>query len=568
MAPRVWPPLQDVLASFALAIGGFDYRLAIWPSLMGWVLAVVFGFLAARRLVPSGGNLAGAVAVLFIAFSPAQRSYATDTMLESLGAGLSLVVLYAYLVAVQDNSARGREPSDTNSGLDRLAGQPEVQTGRWLGLALTVLFLHKYNYWLLTLLALTATEALFWRCELSRIGRAFLSGPNLWASIRSQLRSSANYALLVVLIVVGVVYVHGDRPYLWNDREVWLFPPYNILQAAYWIVFVRLLVWWRKAGRVWTDGCDVRLRQVIRWHFWPVACWLALPKHFGPFLWFLSPLNSSETAKSSLRDGLTAYLGWAATDYHVTLICASIALSLLGVALLAGWTFRRGGLAVLLLVTIGTLLSCDHPNRKGRFLHSWIPAVWVCAGASAALLVHGRLTARIPRFRPWLSCALLGGLGFAQFANGIPQVHAQEGGPDRGLPSLLDVTDFILPKLAGPQSVAVLPAVGIWPQVQWTFLERYGSFDRLEDHRYAFGPPGEPNRQAFRAWLNSTRVRTLIFIEPLPGPEARTPWEQIPENDLHAELRDVLEEQREFQRTDRREFPRQGCTVTVWETTR
>ena len=137
----MWPPLHGILAAVLLTVGGFDHRLAVVPSLAGWAMTIVFGFLIARRMVPRGGNLAGAVAALFIALSPSHRAYATDVMLESLGAGLSLAVLYAYLVVVQQ-PARPR------------------RAGFWLALLLTALVLEKYNYYALVVVALAASELL------------------------------------------------------------------------------------------------------------------------------------------------------------------------------------------------------------------------------------------------------------------------------------------------------------------------------------------------------------------------------------------------------------------------
>jgi hypothetical protein len=100
---------------------------------------------------------------------------------------------------------------------------------------------------------------------------------------------------------------------------------------------------------------------------------------------------------------------------------------------------------------------------------------------------------------------------------------------------------------------------------QWTFLERYHDFDRLEDHRSGFGPPGEPNRQAFRGWLKAALPgTTLVFIDALPGPQAEIGWEEVSETEQHAELRDVLNEQQEFRLVRRQEFPRHACTVTMW----
>ena len=99
---RVWGPLHGLLAAAVLAVGGFDYRLAVLPSLAGWVATALFAFLAARRAAPRYGNLAGLAALLLVLAGPAHRGYATDIMLESLGACLSLAVLYFYLVTVQE----------------------------------------------------------------------------------------------------------------------------------------------------------------------------------------------------------------------------------------------------------------------------------------------------------------------------------------------------------------------------------------------------------------------------------------------------------------------------------
>ncbi len=134
---KVWPPVHGLLAAAVLAIGGIDYRLAVLPSLAGWVATAVFGFLLARRISAAHGNAAGAIAALMIFASPALRVYALDIMLESLGAGLSVMALYFYVSAKQKSSARA---------------------WRWLALSLTVLFFEKYNYWLLVAFALVAAE--------------------------------------------------------------------------------------------------------------------------------------------------------------------------------------------------------------------------------------------------------------------------------------------------------------------------------------------------------------------------------------------------------------------------
>lgn len=151
---RVWPPLHGVLVAIALLTGGLDHRIAVLPSLAAWVGTVVLAFLVARRAVPRGGNLAGMVAAIFTAASPAHRVFATDVMLESLGACLSLLAVYCYLRAAQ---------------------QPTERSYKHLGLALTALFLTKYNYWFLVAVGMLAAQVVQeWR--------------PWWESLRARLR--------------------------------------------------------------------------------------------------------------------------------------------------------------------------------------------------------------------------------------------------------------------------------------------------------------------------------------------------------------------------------------------
>jgi hypothetical protein len=44
---KVWPPVHGLLVAAVVAAAGPDYRLAVLPSLAGWIMTVVFGCLAA-----------------------------------------------------------------------------------------------------------------------------------------------------------------------------------------------------------------------------------------------------------------------------------------------------------------------------------------------------------------------------------------------------------------------------------------------------------------------------------------------------------------------------------------
>src|SRR5262249_54368832 len=267
-ATFVYPPLHGGLCAAAMLVGGRDYRVAVLPNLAAWVGTVVFAFLAARRAAPQGvGLVAGLVAVLFVAASPAHRAYATDVMLESLGACLTLVVLYAYLVAVQ---SEGDSP----------------WPGCCLALTLTTLFFHKYNYWTLCVMAIVLAELLPRRRDFGGHRRGAAGRVEWRAFLGAQVRSPLNYALAGMLLLLAGIKVSGRESLTVLGREVQLNPPYGLVTVAYVIFFVRLAAWFWRTGRFELKRFDPRFRQLVLWHAAPVAAWFLLPKPLGFCLWF------------------------------------------------------------------------------------------------------------------------------------------------------------------------------------------------------------------------------------------------------------------------------------------
>src|SRR5262245_41440406 len=262
---RVWPPLHGLLVAALLLVGGVDHRLAVFPSLAGWVGTVVLGFAIARRTVQRGGNLAGWIAAIFILASPAHRVFATDIMFESLGSCLSLLVLYFYLVAVQEPSARAY---------------------RNLALALTALFLLKYNYWLLVVAGLLAAQISDQPKVVWSLLHRKISAINWRTGAANELRHPLNWVAFTSLVLMSIVILTGGwRFELWG-KPVSVRSHHNFLQVAYAAFFIRGLVWWKKSGRAWSQKLDFRCRQLLLWHLWPVALWLLLPKRLAYFLYF------------------------------------------------------------------------------------------------------------------------------------------------------------------------------------------------------------------------------------------------------------------------------------------
>src|SRR5204862_5352361 len=126
---KVWPPLHGLVLSATLLVAGTDHRWATVPSLIGWILTIVFSFLIVRRMFADRiqSIYAGAVTVVFVMTSPALRLLSSDVMLEGLGAGLSAAALWALL----------RADADRN----------DTRKWRLLALILTALFFEKGNYW-------------------------------------------------------------------------------------------------------------------------------------------------------------------------------------------------------------------------------------------------------------------------------------------------------------------------------------------------------------------------------------------------------------------------------------
>jgi hypothetical protein len=537
---RVWPPLQGVLAAGVLAAGGFDYRLAVLPSVAGWVGTVLFAFLVARLSLPRGGTFAGIVAALFVAASPAHRAFATDLMLESLGACLSLLALYAYL--------RARQAP---------AGAPGP--GRLLGLALTALFLHKYNYWLLVVLALAAASAPHPRHWLPSL-RAAPAGWDARRWCRAQARHPLTWALVLLLAASAALTLRGPEPIDLGGHSISLYPPHGFVYLAYIALFLRLLPWWRSAGRALVARRGVCFRQVVFWHAWPVALWLLLPKHPGHFLWYLSPANADPGRHVDVLDATRTYARWLAEDYHPGLAGTLLAAGLCGLGLLSWRRLRPGGGAVLALVLLAGGLTVIHPNWKARNLHSWVAAGWVAGGIGLAALVTGRFTARLPAARPWLAGAL--GLGLAGLL--VPALrapgHAQDGGPRPDHASVLDVADCYLPEIARGRAT-VLAGVTFRALTQWGLFQRAGRLDGLEDHWYGFGDDPDTSRRGFAAWLPATACDTLVVVDRLPG---KPLWEAGPECRLHEPLLEVLRRQQTFRLVKKQDFPPHCCRVLVW----
>jgi hypothetical protein len=457
-------------------------------------------------------------------------------MLESLGAALTLAALYAYVVVAQT----------------RTAG---AATG--LGVTLTLLFLTKYNYWLLVVGGLAVAELAMPPRRLHELLEASKTIEwRRWAG--AQLRRPLNVLLLVLLALIATIAAHGPAALAVAGRRIALYPPDNLTQVAYVLLFVQTLRWWRTGGGAWAQTLSAPMQRLIRWHAWPVALWLLLPKRPGRLLAFLGPANLGENP-TDLRWGLDFYAHRLVADYHSGWWSALACAGLLLTALLAVRRLRPGAGAVVAVLALAAVLTVGHPNRKSRYLHSWVPAAWVLAGLGLVTVAEGRgRNACSMKQR-----AAAGGAALALVAWQIPASTAPGHSPESGQrgedASSRDLTDYYLPLLAASRRAAFVSTVPMDDLARWSILEAYGDRDRLELPLRHLGRDVEENRRRFAAWLGATTADTMVFVDVPEG--SYFSFGGFEQYRLAGEL---LAAQSVFAIAHRRHFPRYGCTVSIW----
>jgi hypothetical protein len=533
----MWPPLHGLLLSPLLAIEGFDYRLAVLPSLLGWAGTAIVAFLLARRCLPESGELAGLVAATLVLASPLHRGFATDVMLESLGACLTLLTLYLYVRTVQDG---------------------QLSLCRWLAMCLTAFFLHKYNYWLLTVFALVGAELTARGTYYARTMRSLLSYFDWRAVVRRELRQPLTWMTAVSVLLVLVILLSGVRSLHLSGRTIRTHPPTALISLGYLFALLRIL-WWAWSNRAWIKGWDARLQVIVYWHLFPLVLFLALPRHFATFLFFVSPANGS-TEQSSLWNGIQFYVPAAVQHYHVAAWSAFVICGLFFVAVASWRRLRPGASAVLLLVLISAFLTCLHGNRQVRFLHTWIPAFWVSAGIGAVIVAS--LLAR--PFAQRHSTAVVGLAMVAMIGLHAPSIilgkTSSIGGPWAGRPSMLEVSDAICQETATTKSFTILTTIPFRFFSQWVFLEHADAGGKFESHWWGYGQPERANRDGFLKWLQSSRCDTFVFVDGRP-PDTSGMNVEV---QRHSELREQIVSQKTFQLVKERDFPGQGCRLMVY----
>jgi hypothetical protein len=541
-----WPVFHPACLAAVLTVAGPKPEAAVLPSLLGWCASTLLAFLIVRRIAGPYGLAGGLVTGALFLGSPALQALATDVMLESLGLCLTLAAILAYLV---------------------FAKNPTRRSGIVLGVVLSCLFLHKYNYWGIAVVALAATEVARRPGAILRGARDALGMVDWCAWLGAQLRRPLNYPIAILLGITAasvfnggfVLEVFGLR---WGVQN-----PRIYLYAAYALILLRLAVWWWPAGRVATARvAGEPAVALLTWAVIPVQVWFLLPHRLSYFLWYAGPGNAPAGLARSLPDSLGYYSEAFAREYHAAAILAAVMAAAAFVGVLAVLVRRQpatGWFVVPAMFTICGTLTVLHPNQQLRFLHTWAPLVWVMAGVGVAgmlTVVAGLANDRIAR---GVGVALIAGLTVAQvqLTLGFARVSPALGrGYNPAAVSLRDIHDTYLPLIDGETPTAIFcnhPDAS-W---RWPFMERYGHKNGLSHNMREVGAFDPVTLAGAAKWVESTGCRTVVYFE---IPRTSPLYEPNPTPADNSAIRAAMRAQTRFAIAHRIRLSNLG-TVWVWK---
>jgi hypothetical protein len=465
-----WPFGYSLLLLPFLAAGGASFAAATLLSTVTFALIPVLLVWAAREVDDGAAGLWGGLfaAALFLQ-SPLLRVFGILVMRELAGIAFSLLAFVLYLRA-------------------RRLGTPWAW--RLAGLALLALFLVKYNYALVWVLAVLANE--IWRLPPARrreLARRAARVLRPWGQTGWGRTALAVYLdLLILATLLGI------------NPGVGIYA--GLVAGAAW-----LALRWR------------RNREALeaQWHSLPLEVRTALATVVIPlWAWCLSPdpihpkniiafLRNRSAGPSFLSaESWTFYPRSLARDYAAVPLLGTLVLALFLVSLLrvrtAGEPFR----VLVLTASLGLGLATFHPYKELRFLAVTAPFLMLAATLTLSHAAHGRGEARPLRL-------VLGGLVMAGLLIGTGALALSAGGPD------LDA------RLAADYKL-YSGRMGFWRALQF-----------LGDHSVGarrvgtVGTFNELSDDLFRWWLAlDEKTRGITVVDPpsrpdpgLPPPAAR-----------------------------------------------
>jgi hypothetical protein len=489
---QVWGPVNGLALGIVLAIGGFDHRLAIVPSLACWTAVIVLTALIACRLFRDNNILAATaagVAVAFTTTSPALQLLARDVMLELPGTALSALAIFAFM---------------------RAAAAPENRT-RWrvLALVLTVLFFLKANYFIMVVAAL----AIAWLTLPGRF-REVVNATRTIAPSAAMLRRLLLDPLIIGAAIVAaaavVIVLRGPVPYELFGRSVSLYPPRNVVTIAYALLFARAATSWWRARAGFHQRLSVATRALFYFLVVPIAVSFLLPQRLGVFLWFVGPTHAGASGGYSLGNAGSVYAPAFLEGFSVAPWAGWLALALFGCAMFRWRRFPAEGRAVFVFALLCTAVVLIHPQQQGRFLTTFLFAVWIGSGAGAASLIE--LVARgMWRGVAAAAVVVLLAVGLVRQQPNTTAAAATAIRRTSG-PSDLQLAAAIRELIPDEQQVAIASTFGFTRLYDWPLIERCRCRIRADVFRIPAGDRAAV-RDAATAWLQRAAANRLLVFD-------------------------------------------------------
>lgn len=506
--PTVWPPLQALALGAWMAVAGPAAAWAILPAAIGWALTLVaLAMLASRSLAdPARAAIAGGLAVALAATSPAMARLGTDAMMELPGAALTLLAL--------------------------LAATSRPVPWRRLAVLLTLLALHKYNYWIMVVAALalaSGAQILPWAIGVLR------------AIDRRRVAEDAPLRLGALALAIAAAWLPADPA--WRLGGVLVLPA-HLAVLAWGVALLAAARAWRRRGAAFDAVLGDPARILLAWHAWPVALWLLVPGKLPALLGFLSPGHAGATAPHGLLEATTFHWQGFAQGFspHPGIAAAVLVLAAVGA--------RSAPRALVCFVAIGVVALVLHPQLQWRFQATVLPAAWLLAGFGAVAV--------LPRMAPVLAAALPCLVAVVLAALPTPPLADSAAIRRPDAPRDLDLAAAwqVMPVATG--GVLVLASIGRSDLFDWTLRLRCGCLAPIEQ------PPWvERGDAAVQAAIAASPAPVLLAVTlPAPYPVAgRATLLDLP-------VAAALAVQSRYVEAAARDVPSHGARVAWWREAR
>jgi hypothetical protein len=224
--------------------------------------------------------------------------------------------------------------------------------------------------------------------------------------------------------------------------------------------------------------------------------------------------------------------------------------------------FPPGARAVFFLALIGFAAVVIHPQHQGRFLTSWVFAVWIAAGAGAGVLFDWALSKRAANLQVIAAAAAILLLAAANlWYKPSPAAYRHAFRPISG-PLDLDLVRPYLKDLEGVRVAMIASTFGMSRLFRWAVHEDCRC-KRIVEDPWIEGLKSRAEVRRVMADRIARSVAERIVIIDAPGSRysiRSVGWTY----EVMAGILDAMESQDRFVRLATYPIPSQGAQAVVW----